>query len=84
MDLLNTYYIIFDVSELNKVDFNFLNEDNQNTVRKSIDGTKTFVNWFGATPPAFVNDLTTKSIIYSYSEILQILQTDVWFNKIDY
>jgi hypothetical protein len=83
MDLLNTFYIIFDVSELYKVDFSYVKEDNANTVRKSINNIKTFVNWFGTTPPAFVNDLTTKSKIYSYSEILQILQNDEWFKRID-
>jgi len=83
MDLLNTYYIIFDVSELDKVDFSYVNEDNENTVRKSIDGTKTYVNWYGLTPPLFLDDLTTKSRIYSYSEILEILETDVWFKRID-
>jgi hypothetical protein len=51
MDLLNTYYVIFNVSELNKVDFSYVNEDNTSTVRVSVDGTKTFVNWFGLNPP---------------------------------
>ena len=83
MDLLNTYYIIFDVSELDKVDFSYVNEDNENTLRKSIDGTKSFVNWFGLTPPLFLDDLTTKSRIYSYTEILQILQNDEWVKKLD-
>lgn len=78
MDLTNTYYIIFEVSEVNKVDFNLVNEDNTSTVRVSVDGTKTFVNWWGSTPPSFVNDLTTKSRIYTYGEILEVLQGPEW------
>jgi hypothetical protein len=83
MDLLNTYYVIFNVSELNKVDFSYVNEDNTSTVRVSVDGTKTFVNWFGLTPPPFINDLTTKSNIYGYAEILNILDTEEWVKKLD-
>ena len=78
MDLTNTYYIIFEVSEVNKVDFNLVNEDNISTIRKSIDQTKTFVNWFGVNVPSFVNDLTTKSRIYTYGEILEVLQGSEW------
>ena len=74
----DTNYIIFDVSEINKVDFNPVLEDNPNTTRKSLDGTKTFVNWWGSTPPSFVNNLTTKSRIYTYDEILVILQSPEW------
>ena len=78
MDLSNTYYIIFEVSEVNKVDFNLVNEDNTSTVRVSVDGTKTFVNWFGVNVPSFVNDLTTKSRVYTYEEILEVLQGPEW------
>ena len=74
----NTNYVIFDVSELDKVDFNPVLEDNTSTIRKSIDKTKTFVNWWGSTPPSFVNTLTTKSRVYTYDEILLILEEPEW------
>ena len=54
----NRNYIIFNVSELNKVNFSEVLEDSSESVRKSIDLTKTFVKWEGATP-SFVSTLTT-------------------------
>lgn len=74
----DTNYVIFDVSEINKVDFTPVLEDNVNTIRKSLDGNKTFVNWWGSTHPSFINNLTTKSRIYTYDEILIILQSPEW------
>ena len=79
----NTNYVIFDVTELDKVDFDYVLEDNPNTVRRSVDGTKTFVNWWGPTPPSFVDTLTTKSRIYTYAEILEVLQGPEWVKKLE-
>jgi len=79
----NTNYVIFDVTELDKVDFNSVLEDNSNTVRRSVDGTKTFVNWWGPTPPSFIDNLTTKSRIYPYDEILEVLEGPEWVKKIE-
>ena len=37
-------FMIFNVSELNKIDFSQVEETSISTVRKSVDGTKTFVS----------------------------------------
>ena len=71
------YYVIFNVSELNKIDFNQVFETSAETVRKSVDGTKTFVKWDGAMPQCVV-DLTTSEGPYTYEEILAILATPEW------
>lgn len=73
----NREYIIFNVSELPLVNFNEVLETSADTVRKSVDLTKTFVKWNG-TPPSFVDDLTTKDGPYTHSEILRILATPQW------
>lgn len=73
----NRNYIIFNVSELDKVDFTQVMETSIDTVRKSIDGTKTFVKWEGG-EPSFVSSLTTKEGPYTHEEIIQILITDEW------
>lgn len=70
-------YIIFNVSELNKVNFNEVLETSADTVRKSVDETKTFVKWNGEAP-SFVDTLTTKEGPYTHSEILTILSTSEW------
>jgi hypothetical protein len=70
-------FMIFNVSELNNIDFNQVLETSSDTVRKSVDGTKTFVKWEGTTPTC-VSNLTTKEGPYTYSEILTILSTSTW------
>ena len=72
-------FMIFNVSELNDIDFNQVLETSSDTVRKSVDGTKTFVKWED-TMPTCVSNLTTKEGPYTYSEILTILSTSDWNN----
>jgi hypothetical protein len=70
--------MIFNVSELPQIDFTQVCETSIDTVRKSIDGTLTFVKWDGETIPSSVASLTTKDGPYSYQEILDILSTEEW------
>jgi hypothetical protein len=71
-------FMIFNVSELSNINFNEVLETSQDTVRKSIDQTKTFVKWDGETTPLSVENLTTKEGPYNYEEILSILSTEEW------
>jgi hypothetical protein len=66
-------FMIFNVSELNLIDFTQVLETSIDTVRRSVDGTKTFVKWDGNTIPSSVDSLTTKEGPYTYDEILTIL-----------
>jgi hypothetical protein len=70
--------MIFNVSELNIVNFNEVLETSMDTVRKSVDETKTFVKWDGVTIPPSVDSLTTKEGPYTYTEMLSILSTSEW------
>jgi hypothetical protein len=70
--------MIFDVSELDTINFNEVLETSADTVRKSVDQTKTFVKWDGVTIPPSVDALTTKQGPYTYTEILSILSTSEW------
>ncbi len=70
-------YIFFNVSELNLIDFNEVLETSLETLRYSIDGTKTFVKWIGD-EPSFISDLSTKSTIYNKEQMLIILNSDEW------
>lgn len=74
-------YVIFNVSELDKIDFNQVYETSAETIRKSIDETLTFVKWNGDIPSC-VESLTTKGDILTHEEILTILSTDVWTNPL--
>ena len=73
-------FMIFNVSELDKIDFTQVHETSPDTVRKSVDGTRTFVKWDGAIPSS-VAALTTTEGPYTYTEILEILSTTEWTNN---
>lgn len=77
-DYDNREFMIFNVSELNSIDFTQVLETDINTVRKSVDEQKTFVKWEGPIVPSSVEALTTKEGPYTYNEILQILATPEW------
>lgn len=74
----NREFMIFNVSELPNIDFTQVLETSAETVRKSVDGTKTFVKWDGVEVPSSVAALTTKEGPYTYEEILAILATPEW------
>ena len=71
-------FMIFSVTEINLIDFTQVLETSAETLRLSVDGTKTFVKWEGQQVPASVTALTTKEGPYTYPEILSILNTPVW------
>jgi hypothetical protein len=71
-------FVIFNVSEIPSIDFSQVLETSENTLRLSVDGTKTFVKWDGETVPSCVEVLTTKSPYYSYEEMLEILNSSEW------
>ena len=79
----NRQFIIFNVSELNKIDFTQVLETSAETVRKSVDETKTFVKWEGNTPEC-ISALTTTEGPYTYTEILEILATTEWVKPMNY
>jgi hypothetical protein len=70
-------YLILPVSELTKVNFEEVLETSAETVRKSIDQTKTFVKWEGS-PPSFVAAISGAEGPYTYDEILNILTGVEW------
>jgi hypothetical protein len=72
------YYVIFNVSELDKIDFNQVFETSIETVRKSVDETLTFVKYDTNEMPSSVASLDTKVGPYSHTEILEILNSSEW------
>lgn len=76
MSYENRQYVIFNVSELPLVDFAQVLESSPETVRRSLDNTKTFVKF--TSPPTFLDQLTSKQGLYTHEEILAILATPEW------
>lgn len=66
-------YCIIDASDVSSVDFSQVAETSADTLRYSVDGTKTFVKYEGD-QPSFLSGKTE----YTHSEILAILATDEW------
>jgi hypothetical protein len=76
----NRKFMIFSITELDQIDFTQVHETSVNTVRKSVDNTKTFVKWDEEIPQC-VSNLTTKEGPYTYEEMLEILATEAWTNS---
>ncbi len=67
-------YVIINSDEVDSVDFSKVDETSADTVRFSVDGTKTFVKFDTDATPSFLEGKTQ----YTHSEILAILATDEW------
>ena len=80
----NRQFAIFSITELDQIDFTEVLETSADTVRLSVDGTKTFVKWDGETPPPSVEALTTFQGYYTYEEILEILSGEEWTSPMTY
>lgn len=65
------------MSEVDSIDFINVLESSVDTLRLSVDETKSFVKWEGETP-SFVSDLTNTEGPYSHSQILEVLSEEAW------
>jgi hypothetical protein len=68
-------YCIINSDEVSSVDFDQVQETSADTLRYSVDGTKTFVKYEGD-QPSFLSGKTE----YTHAEILEVLATDEWTN----
>ena len=71
-------FMVIGVGDLGSVDFSQVLETSAETVRKSVDGTKTFVKWDGESVPQSVDAIQSKEGPYTYEEMLAILATPEW------
>lgn len=79
----NNTYLIIQVTDLDKIDFNQVLETSPDTLRKSADNTKTFIKWEENTPD-FIESLSDAEGPYTHDEILQILQSEEWSIPLTY
>jgi hypothetical protein len=78
----NRKYLILPVTELSKVDFNQVGETSAETVRKSVNETKTFIKYEGQ-DPTFISQLKNTEGPYTHDEILNILSTEEWTSPVE-
>lgn len=71
-------YVIIDASEVSSVGFDQVLETSADTLRFSVDGSKTFLKFDGDTPSFLVGKTAN-----THSEMLEILASDEWTPPIE-
>ena len=66
-------YVIYDMANVETIDFSQVGETSQDTLRLSLDGTKTVLKFIGETP-SFLVGLQQ----YNHQEILAIMRSAEW------
>ncbi len=69
-------YVIFDMDNISDVDFAKILETSEETLRLSLDKSKTVLKFTGKTPNFLVGLQT-----YTHTEILAIMQNSEWKNR---
>lgn len=77
IDYENRRFIIFDAAEKDKVDYTQVYETSADTLRLSVDGTKTFVEYDLPMPDSLQN-LESKSDPLTIEQLMLILDTSEW------
>jgi len=77
MHFENRHYVVFDLTEVDIIDFSEVMETSADTLRKNLADTQSFVKYEGDMP-ASVTALTTKSQEYTHEEILALLSGTDW------
>lgn len=72
-------YAFFHIDQLPKVDFAQVNETSVETLRYSLDGTTTFINWGGETP-AFVVEMECDMM--DVDAAISLLSGELWMPQI--
>ena len=72
-------YVTLDLSESTSLDFAQIEQTSIDTLRISVDGTKTIVKWIAANGvPSSVAALTTKGAYMTHDEALELMSTEAW------
>ena len=69
-------YVIINTSEVSSIDFLQVIETSADTLRYSLDNSKTFVKLDGNTP-SFLNGKTS----YTHSEMITVLDGSDWYEE---
>lgn len=75
-------YAILSIGDLLNIDFAQIEESNENTIRKSVDGLEFVIKY--TTTPTFIEDGSVLPLqILSYEDCLALMQTAEWTQPID-
>jgi hypothetical protein len=73
-------YLIIPTSITGSIDFNQVHETSIETLRLSVDGTKTFVKYDEGARPSIYSEEYTE---YTHSQILEVLSGEEWTSSIE-
>lgn len=78
-------YIIIPANSVQNINFEQVLETSIETLRYSVDNTKTFVKYEGETEPDIISEALTVNdrIKHTHSQILEILSTSEWTPTIE-
>lgn len=79
----NRSFVAFDSSEISKINFDHVFETDETSLRKSEDGSLTFVKWTGSTP-SFVESIVSKQSVVNYSQISSDVNNSTWSEQQTY
>ena len=71
-------YVIIDADDVASVDYGAVCETSTDTLRYSVDGTKTVVQFTGNTPSFLVGETQ-----YNHDEIRAVMATSAWTEHLD-
>ena len=74
---MSRQYVILNADEVSSIDFDQVFENSADTLRFSVDGSKTFVKFEGSAP-TFLSGKPA----HSHSEILEILSGSEWTEEL--
>ena len=75
-------YATINIADLPLIDFSQIGETDENTIRKSLDGTRFVVKW--DTEPSFISDGTVVPLQeMSHAEAVALMQTSEWSAPIE-
>ena len=75
---MSRQYVILNADAVSSIDFNQVLETSADTLRFSLDGSKTFVKFDGDTPSFLIGKTAN-----THSEMLEILASDEWTAPIE-
>ena len=83
MSHLPNVYAIINIADLSLIDFSQIGEDNENTIRKSLDETEFLIKWFNEHEPTFIADGSVVPLqTLTHQEALALMATAEWSEPI--
>ena len=77
MSFDNRKYVVFNLTEIDTIDFSEVMEASAETLRRNLSNTQSFVK-YESDMPASVAALTTRSQEYTHADILTLLAGTDW------